>query len=398
VPPSPATAGPAGGSRPALRALPRPPLRVVDVAVFYGERSGGIRTYLDAKAAYAARSGAFEHHLVVPGRRERHLPDRHELRSLPAAGAKGYRIPLGTAALKGTLRRLAPDIVLLHDPFWAGPGVAETARRAGAVVVAVHHSSVTLASEGLPGQASWWRPLLRPRFRATYGAADEVMSVVDTRPDSGRAPSLALRLGVDSAFRPRPDVRRGDHVLCVGRISREKRVSELLEAAALSEEPWPLVLAGSGPAESAVRRQVKRLGLTERVSVRPHVTDRDGLARAYSAARCAVMPGPFETFGLIALEAAATGTPVAACVTAPATRAAAGLAHPFLPGDPAEMLRAIESARRAGDDPRAGAELAERHSWERALSQELAAVEDLVRGDRAPAGRPAVTSRELGRA
>jgi hypothetical protein len=34
-------------------------LRITDVAIFYGERSGGIRTYLEAKAAYAARTGAF---------------------------------------------------------------------------------------------------------------------------------------------------------------------------------------------------------------------------------------------------------------------------------------------------------------------------------------------------
>lgn len=33
-------------------------LRIADVTMFYGERSGGIRTYLEAKAAYAARTGA----------------------------------------------------------------------------------------------------------------------------------------------------------------------------------------------------------------------------------------------------------------------------------------------------------------------------------------------------
>jgi cytosine/adenosine deaminase-related metal-dependent hydrolase len=48
------------------------PLRVADVALFYGERSGGIRTYLREKAAYAGRSRDFEHHVVVPGRIERH--------------------------------------------------------------------------------------------------------------------------------------------------------------------------------------------------------------------------------------------------------------------------------------------------------------------------------------
>ena len=50
-----------------LRLVVRP-LRVADVAIFYGERSGGIRTYLDAKTRYAAESRAFEHHLIIPGR------------------------------------------------------------------------------------------------------------------------------------------------------------------------------------------------------------------------------------------------------------------------------------------------------------------------------------------
>ena len=51
-------------ARPRPRSRPR--LRIADVTLFYGERSGGIRTYLEAKAAFAARTGAFEHHLVAP--------------------------------------------------------------------------------------------------------------------------------------------------------------------------------------------------------------------------------------------------------------------------------------------------------------------------------------------
>lgn len=62
------------------------PLRIADVTLFYGERSGGIRTYLDAKADFAKRTGAFEHHLVVPGRATgQDWPEaaqRHEQRSL----------------------------------------------------------------------------------------------------------------------------------------------------------------------------------------------------------------------------------------------------------------------------------------------------------------------------
>src|ERR671923_73271 len=88
-----------------LRAVPVPPLRVADVALFYGGRSGGIRTYLDEKAAYAAGTGAFEHHLIVPGRRRRSEGRRHELPSVSVAGSNGYRWPLGARALAETLRR-----------------------------------------------------------------------------------------------------------------------------------------------------------------------------------------------------------------------------------------------------------------------------------------------------
>ncbi|HEX4364681.1 MAG TPA: hypothetical protein VHZ75_09035 [Solirubrobacteraceae bacterium] len=66
--------------RRAPQAAPHAPLRTADIALFYGERSGGIRTYLDAKAAWAKASGMIEHHVVVPGRSERHDDGRrHEL-------------------------------------------------------------------------------------------------------------------------------------------------------------------------------------------------------------------------------------------------------------------------------------------------------------------------------
>src|SRR3954467_6885022 len=77
-------------AQPRLVEVPQPRLRVVDVALFYGERTGGIRTYLDAKAEYAAASGAFEHHAVIPGRRELDNGTRPELRALTVAAAHGY--------------------------------------------------------------------------------------------------------------------------------------------------------------------------------------------------------------------------------------------------------------------------------------------------------------------
>jgi alpha-1,6-mannosyltransferase len=162
--PTPAAAQRGRVGPPHLRVVPDQaaplgrPLRVVDVALFYGERSGGIRTYLDAKAAHARASGRFEHHLVVPGRQERHSIDgaawRHELRSLRVAASNGYRWPLGVAALKNTLRLVEPDVVLLHDPFWRPHEVTQTARALGATVVMVHHGSAALDAGAIPGRRS----------------------------------------------------------------------------------------------------------------------------------------------------------------------------------------------------------------------------------------------------
>ena len=151
------------GARPRrpLQALPHPPLRVVDVALFYGERSGGIRIYIDAKAAWAKTSGLIEHHVIVPGRAERREDGRHELASLRVTATNGYRIPVGARALRATLRELQPDVVALHDPFWRPLRVTQTAHDLGARVVLVHHGSIALDAAGLPGPDALWHPALR---------------------------------------------------------------------------------------------------------------------------------------------------------------------------------------------------------------------------------------------
>jgi alpha-1,6-mannosyltransferase len=354
-----------------LEVLAGRPLRVADVALFYGERSGGIRTYLREKAAFAERTMALDHHVVVPGRIERHDGGWHELRALRVAASNGYRIPLGVGALKATLRTIEPDVVLLHDPFWAPLGVAETAHELGARVIAVHHGSGELNAAGVPGPQRLYLPAFRAWIRHAYARADGVMSVVDPRRDSGRRAALPLRFGVDPAFRPRPALPRRPHVLYAGRLGREKGVFELLEAAARAREPWRLHLVGTGPAERALAARARRLAIAGRVLFLPWVPDRPRLSRLYAEASCVAMPGAHETFGLVALEAAASGANVVACETAPSAALVGDLAETFAPGDATGLLAAIERARRRDPDLRAAAELASAHSWERAFEDEL---------------------------
>ena len=343
---------------------------VCDVALFYAERSGGIRTYLNEKARFASSSGAFEHHLVVPGKRERHVAGHHELRSLQLAASNGYRLPLGARAVKETLRTIRPNVVILHDPFWRPLGVTREAHRLGAAVVAVHHASPALHAAGIPGPDALYIPTLRRIYQHAYEHVDAVISTVDPEPDSGRSASIELRFGVHPAFRPGPAI-PGDHLLYVGRVSLEKRITDVLEAMALARWERPLHIVGDGPARAIVEARARRLGLARLVELRPFISDRRALARVYREAACVIAPGPHETFGLAVLEAAASGARVVACSSTPAAWLAGDLVKTFTAKDPADMARTVDVALASLPDPRAAAALADSMSWQRVFEAEL---------------------------
>jgi glycosyltransferase involved in cell wall biosynthesis len=96
-----------------------------------------------------------------------------------------------------------------------------------------------------------------------------------------------------------------------------------------------------------------------------------------------VLPGVHETFGLVALEAAACGTPVVTAQTTPSAALLNGFIDTFRGGDSADLLRAIERARVRVPDPSAASALGAQHGWDKALAGELADLERLVFRSRA---------------
>jgi alpha-1,6-mannosyltransferase len=107
----------------------------------------------------------------------------------------------------------------------------------------------------------------------------------------------------------------------------------------------------------------------------PFQKDPAALAREYASARCVVMPGPHETFGLVALEAACSGAPVALSASAPSARVLGEAGETFGPG---ELLDAIERARARPLDLPKAAELAERSTWGAAFAGEIGDLRRLI--------------------
>lgn len=107
-------------------------------------------------------------------------------------------------------------------------------------------------------------------------------------------------------------------LLFVGRIEPLKGVDILLGAAAQLEadsDCFVLVVGGDASTKAGevprLRDLASKLGIAERVSFLGAV-DHDRLPLFYSAADICVVPSFYESFGLVALEAMACGTPVVA--------------------------------------------------------------------------------------
>lgn len=101
-------------------------------------------------------------------------------------------------------------------------------------------------------------------------------------------------------------------IFYVGRLVREKGVQDLINAVPVIREQTPgikVVIAGTGPHEEELQRQVISQGLESYVNFTGYVDDytRNQL---YHWASVAVFPSHYEPFGIVALEGMATGTPV----------------------------------------------------------------------------------------
>jgi glycosyltransferase involved in cell wall biosynthesis len=107
---------------------------------------------------------------------------------------------------------------------------------------------------------------------------------------------------------------RGDDVVFVGRLEIAQKGLDLLVDAwsrIAADVPGRLVLAGSGPDEAALRARVADRGLSGRV-VFPGWVDGAAKTALLRGARLVVVPSRFETFGIVAVEALAAGSPVVA--------------------------------------------------------------------------------------
>ena len=281
------------------------------------------------------------------------------------------------------------DVVASHHWMSGMVGLA-VARRLGTPLVHTAHTWAVQKNQALaPGAEP--EPAWRARLEAEIarGADRILVATPDEREllaahyGAGDRCSIVVP-GVDvDAFAP-GDGERSDppFFLVVGRLERLKGVDTAIAAVAGLRHPTArLMVVGEDGGRRGeldrLREVAVELGIRGRVDFVGSL-DRDRLARLYGPAIACLFPSYSETFGLVALEALASGTPLV-------TTRAAGVASVVRDevsallverdGFGAAMQRLLDDralVRRLGV---AGREVALRHTWRDTARQWLAAVE-----------------------
>jgi glycosyltransferase involved in cell wall biosynthesis len=101
----------------------------------------------------------------------------------------------------------------------------------------------------------------------------------------------------------------GDYLFYAGRLDRLKRLELLLDALEHTHSAARVVLAGTGPMETELNKQIARANLERRVTLAGFVTDEE-LVRLYSECRAAYYAPFNEDYGYVTVEAFLSGKPV----------------------------------------------------------------------------------------
>jgi alpha-1,6-mannosyltransferase len=313
-------------------------VKICDLTQFYSPLSGGVKRYVHEKIDYVRNhSPDDEHVLIVPGPKTEVTTNArsrvYSIHSPLVSRTSRYRALLNMRAVEEILERERPDIIESSDPYQIGWKAIAVGRALKVPVVGFYHSHFPEAylrvGAKFLGKRATQRAmkLTRAYVRKVYNGfhltlvPSEVLAGVLS--DWGVRNIRAVRLGVNTdVFKPAPDdtaairqslgIGRGETLLLyVGRLAREKNTQTLFRAFELlsrrNGNQFHLLVIGDGPQRKRVKTLQRRAGKVSWIS---YCTDSRELARYYRAADLFVHPGVQETFGLVALESQACGTPV----------------------------------------------------------------------------------------
>lgn len=204
-----------------------------------------------------------------------------------------------------------PDVIHGHDPLWGGWIANLLARHSGQASVLTVHTSVFARDLASPPECE-----LVGRVFKEAGVVSAVSAplAASLRQQFGIEELAVLPNVVDEDFLRNQRAPRHDEpfvFLSAGSLDDNKNHALLLEAFArrFRGASATLRIAGDGPRRSTLGAQARALGIEAQVSFLGWV-DKAGMLRELGVADCFVLSSRYETFGVVLIEALASGVPV----------------------------------------------------------------------------------------
>ncbi len=232
--------------------------------------------------------------------------------------------------VRRVLKQFDPDIIHIHSPVVLGNIAQILGGGLRKPIIATNHYMPmnigrSIAKDPILGksfQNIWYSYLVHFCNRCEYVTAPTQTALNLLYKHGLRAPARTISNGIDlSKYQPgTPDeaVRQrfqlpADRpiILSVNRLSREKRINVLIDAAAKIHEQAHVVITSTGPAEAELRAQVDTLNLQDKVTFPGYVSDED-LISLYHLADIFAIPSEADLQSLATMEAMAVGLPVVA--------------------------------------------------------------------------------------
>ena len=216
-----------------------------------------------------------------------------------------------------------PAIILAHSVTWAGYAAYLIHKESGIPYVIVEHRSFFVWST--PGARKMVKPFHVPLFEKAYLHCAKLVLVSDSLKEGIRTlvPAAMERCQVI------PNMIRGDLFTCplepretdpfvflwAGRLEHVKGLDILLEAIRLlmdrTNSNFLVRLAGKGSLREELEQQAAKLGVNDRVRFLGRLSRKE-MFNEMQGANCKVLPSRYEAFGVVLIEAMATGLPVIA--------------------------------------------------------------------------------------
>ncbi len=287
------------------------------------------------------------------------------------ASPAGFLSPLEQPALAAVLRRLRPD--LFHATSFSVPLLWH-----GPLVATLHDAAHLVRSEEFGRlTALYYRVVVRPTVRRARGlltVSEFARGELARRLAVPESRWTVVPPGVDARFRPPSAEERLQirarlglpprYLLAVGNPKPHKNLALLVRIA--TRLPVPLVLLAGDAAARVFPRPTRVLT----------GVDEAHLPALYGGAEALLLPSRHEGFGLPALEAMATGTPVLAASAGALPEVTGGAAELLDPDVPEAWIAASNAL--VGDPllrarwASAGRERARAFTWDRCARHTLA--------------------------